>query len=239
MVPFIIQQRRSPWTAVRAFFSFLLLASFLLSPSSAVAADVPIVILDAGHGGEDGGAVGKNGVREKDLNLEITLRLATLLREAGVNVILTREEDRLLYKEAENIKGRRKEYDLKNRLAVAEANPEALFVSIHMNTFSSSQYAGLQVYYAKTEGSAALAECIQGAVRDRLQPENTRKIHVASSAIYLLDKAVGRAVLVECGFLSNAAECERLTQKDYQDRLSFSIFCGIMEYIEKTKGDAS
>ena len=128
MFRFSIKKGRSLPTVVRALFSFALIASLLVFslPSVAEAAS-PSVILDAGHGGEDGGAVGKNGVREKDLNLSITLRLATLLREAGVNVILTREADHLLYKEDENIKGHRKEYDLKNRLAVGEENPEALW----------------------------------------------------------------------------------------------------------------
>ena len=240
MHPYAINKRRALPSAVRVFFSFVLIFCVVLLPTTSSADERrPTVILDAGHGGEDGGAVGKGGVREKDLNLAIALRLAELLREAGVDVILTREEDRLLYKEEENIKGHRKEYDLKNRLAVAEGNPEALFISIHMNTFSSPKYAGLQVYYAKTEGSQVLAESIQSTVREQLQPKNTRKIHAASSSIYLLDKAVGRAVLVECGFLSNEAECERLTQKDYQDRLCFSLFCGIMKYIENTKGEAT
>ncbi len=240
MYPYAINKRRALPSAVRVFFAFILILGILFMPITSDADETrPTVILDAGHGGEDGGAVGKGGVREKDLNLTITLRLAELLREAGVDVILTRDEDRLLYKEEENIKGHRKEYDLKNRLAVAEENPEALFISIHMNTFSSPRYAGLQVYYAKTAGSQALAESIQSTVREQLQPENTRKIHAASSSIYLLDKAVGRAVLVECGFLSNEAECERLTQKDYQDRLCFSLFCGIMKYIESAKGEAS
>ncbi|MBQ2719268.1 MAG: N-acetylmuramoyl-L-alanine amidase [Clostridia bacterium] len=207
-----------------------------VAPVSAAATTVPVVILDAGHGGEDGGAVGVNGALEKDLNLAVAQGVAALLREKGVAVILTREEDRLLYREEENVKGHRKEYDLKNRLAVAKEHPEALFVSIHMNTFSSPRYSGLQVYYAGTEGSAALAEAIQTAVREGLQPENTRRIHAASSSIYLLENAVGRAVLVECGFLSNPAECERLSEKDYQSQLCFSIFCGIMEYIEATRG---
>ncbi len=227
------------------FMGFLLLGLVPISLAAAILPDPavsamqeapPTVILDAGHGGEDGGAVGVNGAVEKDINLAVALGLAELLRDAGVRVILTREEDRLLYSEEENIKGHRKEYDLKNRLAVAKENPEALFVSIHMNTFSSSRYSGLQVYYARTEGSAALAERIQGAVRERLQPDNTRKIHAASSSIYLLENAVGKSVLVECGFLSNPRECELLSQKDYQSRLCFSVFCGIMEYIEATRG---
>ena len=237
---YTIRKGRALPTAVRVLFSFLLMVGMLLLPMASSADEGhPTVILDAGHGGEDGGAVGVGGVKEKDLNLSITLQLASLLREAGVKVILTREDDRLLYTAEENVKGRRKEYDLKNRLAVAKDNPEALFISIHMNTFQSPKYAGLQVYYARTEGSRALAESIQGTVREQLQPENTRKVHVTTSSIYLLDKAIGRAVLIECGFLSNAAECDRLTQKDYQDRLCFSLFCGIMKYIKAEEGDPS
>lgn len=204
--------------------------------TAAVLGTRPLVILDAGHGGEDGGAVGVNGVHEKELNLSVATMLAEQLRAAGVEVILTRTEDRLLYRDEENIKGHRKEYDLKNRLAVAEAHPEALFISIHMNTFSEAKYSGLQVYYAATEGSRELAECVQSAVREHVQPENHRKIHAASSSIFLLEHAVGRAVLVECGFLSNPEECARLSEKDYQRQLCFSIFCGIMKYIEQSSG---
>ncbi len=188
MHPYTTQGRRVLPTAVRALLSFFLIVGLLLIPTPVEAGEAhPTVILDPGHGGEDGGAVGINGAYEKDLNLAIALRLAVLLREAGVEVILTREEDRLLYKDEENIKGHRKEYDLKNRLAIAGEHPEALFVSIHMNTFSSPKYAGLQVYYANTPGSAALAESIQRTVKEQLLPVNTRRLHAAYSSIFLLD----------------------------------------------------
>lgn len=194
----------------------------------------PLVILDAGHGGEDGGAVGTNGVFEKDLNLEFVWILADMLRAAGVEVILTRSEDKLLYTEEENIKGHRKEYDLKNRLKIAKEHPNALFVSIHMNTFPVEKYRGLQVYYAVSqEGSDALAKAIQTAVATGVQPENNRKIKGADSSIYLLHGAPCRAVLIECGFLSNHGECALLSEKDYQRRLCFSIFCGMMNYINQ------
>ncbi len=232
-------------------YAFLLLLLFLIAGActfflstlplsktrEAIALFDSCVILDAGHGGEDGGAVGANGVLEKDLNLAVAIGIAERLRGAGVEVILTRTEDKLLYGEAGNIKGHRKENDLKNRLAIAAEHPDAIFVSIHMNTFSVPKYSGLQVYYAGTEGSREVATHIQSAVRDRLQPENQRKVHAANSSIYLLDHAVGRAVLVECGFLSNPEECAKLSQKDYQSELCFSIFCGIMEYIKATEGE--
>lgn len=225
------------------FLAFGLCTFFLSSLASSPEAPVATppeahrvtVILDPGHGGADGGAVGVNGVYEKELNLSVALGVAALLRDAGVEVVLTRTEDVLLCGDA--AKGHRKEEDLKNRLAVAAADPDALFVSIHMNTFSIPKYSGLQVYYAPTEGSRALAESIQGTVRRQLQPTNTRRVQAAGSSIYLLDRAVGRAVLVECGFLSNPEECQRLTQKDYQSQLCFSVFCGMMEYIRSTEGE--
>ena len=239
-------KRHSLLLFARVFFLILLfllagLCTFFLSsrltPRSVDAiAHPPLVILDAGHGGEDGGAVGTNGVLEKDLNLAVANELADLLRKEGVEVILTRTEDALLYSDEENVYGQRKKNDLKNRLAVAKAHPDALFVSIHMNTFSVAKYSGLQVYYAATQGSRELAGAVQGAVRDRLQPDNRRVPHAASSSIYLLHNAVGTSILIECGFLSNPEECELLSQKDYQSRLCFSVFCGMMEYIEKMGG---
>jgi N-acetylmuramoyl-L-alanine amidase len=194
------------------------------------------VILDAGHGGADGGAVGVNGVAEKDLNLAVAQEVARLLAEAGYEVILTRTDDRLLLGEGEDVKGHRKENDLKNRLAIAKAHPEAIFVSIHMNTFRAAKYSGLQVYYANNAESRRLAYAVQGAVAEGLQPENRRVPQAAGSSIYLLENATGTAVLIECGFLSNPEECALLSQKDYRARLSFSIFCGMMNYMKSLEG---
>lgn len=191
------------------------------------------VIIDAGHGGEDCGAVGVNGSFEKDINFAVSNMLSDMLKMAGFDVILTRTEDKLLYTEEQNIKGKRKIYDLKNRLAIAEANPDAIFISIHMNKFPIEKYSGLQVYYSEnTDDGKALADAVQRSVSKRLQPDNNRKIKKAGSGIYLLDKAVNTAILIECGFMSNGAECERLSDKDYQRTLSFCIFCGIIEFIE-------
>ncbi|MDY3845943.1 MAG: N-acetylmuramoyl-L-alanine amidase [Eubacteriales bacterium] len=191
------------------------------------------VIIDAGHGGEDCGAIGTNGVYEKDINFSVACNLRDMLTLAGVKVIMTRTEDKLLYTEAQNIKGQRKMYDLRNRLTVSNDNPDALFVSIHMNNFSSPSCHGLQVYYSKnTQGSKKLAEYIQNSVCENIQTDNKRKIKAASSDIYLLDRAKSDSVLVECGFLSNPDECEKLCDKDYQRKLSFSLFCGIIEFIE-------
>nr|MBE6545713.1 hypothetical protein [Oscillospiraceae bacterium] len=136
-----------------------------------------IIIIDAGHGGEDPGAVGVNGSYEKDLNLDIALEIGRMLEEKGYIIVYTRTDDRLLYTEEENIKGIRKISDLKNRCKVAERYPESMFISIHMNSFGSEKYSGLQVYYSeKNDQSRNLADSIQNKVRDNLQPDNNRVI---------------------------------------------------------------
>jgi N-acetylmuramoyl-L-alanine amidase len=195
------------------------------------------VIIDPGHGGEDPGAIGANGVYEKDLNLSIAYMLKESLAEKGYDVILTRDSDRMLYSESENIKGMRKLSDLKNRCAVGNQHPEAIFVSIHMNTFGASEYSGLQVYYPKgSEEGKALAASVQSTVREQLQSENHRSIK-GGEGMYLLDNIKSTAILVECGFLSNPDECKKLTEKEYQKQLSLSIACGIISYIEQRNAD--
>ena len=196
----------------------------------------PTVVLDAGPGGVDGGAKGVNGVLEKDLNLSVVLLLADRLREAGVEVILTRSDDSLPITEEQDRSGHRKRWDVSNRIAFTRLYPDALFVSIHMNSFPIEKYSGLQVWYAKTEGSRELAEAIRRRVVADLQPENKRETKQADKSIRLLDSAASCAVLVECGFLSNSAECEKICSSDYQRELSFSIFCGIMDIINQKGG---
>ena len=192
-----------------------------------------IVIIDAGHGGEDSGAVGVTGVLEKDLNLQIALEVGRAFEEKGYVVVYTRTDDRLLYTEEENIHGIRKISDLKNRCKVADKYPESIFVSIHMNSFGSSKYSGLQVYYSeKNEESRALADAIQNKVISDLQKDNNRVIKPGKN-MYILENIDNTAVLIECGFITNEAECKKLSEKEYQKELSFSIVCGIIEYMEK------
>ena len=194
-----------------------------------------LFIIDAGHGGEDSGAVGKNGRLEKELNLEIAYTVGSLLAERGYAVLYTRTEDKLLYTEEENIKGIRKISDLKNRCKIAAEYPNATFVSIHMNSYGSSKYSGLQVYFSeKNTDSRALANSIQAAVKRDVQSENNRKTK-AGKGLYLLENMENVAVLIECGFLTNLTECEKLSEKEYQKQLSLAIVCGIIEYREQNK----
>ena len=191
------------------------------------------IVIDPGHGGEDCGAIGYSGVLEKDLNLEISMIIGALLTEKGFNVVYTRTDDRMLYLPEENIKGMRKISDLKSRVRISEENPGAIFVSIHMNSFGDSKYSGLQVYAKnKNEESTALAESIRREVILTCEPENKRAVK-SGDKIYVLEKNTNTSVLIECGFLSNEKECERLSQKEFQKELSFSVVCGIIKYMEE------
>lgn len=207
------------------------------SASEEVSAEVGrVIVIDAGHGGEDPGAIGVNGAYEKDINLAISLALGEELQRRGYTVVYTRTEDKMLYSPEENVKGMRKISDLKNRCKITAEYEDCIFVSIHMNSYGSSKYSGLQVYYTdKNEESMALASKIQAAVKSDVQPENNRQIKKGNS-LYLLENASGTAVLIECGFLSNEKECKKLSQKEYQKELSFSIVCGIIEYINQNNG---
>ena len=191
------------------------------------------VVIDAGHGGEDGGASSAAGLAEKEVNLAVALALRDLCEAAGIPVVMTRTEDILLYDRNQDFKGRKKVLDLAARRIVAEKTAAAyggdsLFVSIHMNAFPAPQYDGMQVWYGVGDPrSAEVADSIQSA-SVLLMPGNRRRIKAAGSNIYLLDRIRSPAVLVECGFLSNPAEAERLSEEAYRYALAAVIFGGMM-----------
>lgn len=210
--------------------SYMAQESFLpeaMVPVSASAS--PVVILDAGHGGTDGGTQGVSGTLEKDLNLRYALGLGELLSLFGYRVIQSRTEDSLVLKEGEDIYGMRKRCDLKNRKDLMRQYTDAVFLSIHMNAFPVAKYKGLQVYYAQNQESRRLAEGIQGIVKAHLQQDNGRLPKAADESLYLLDGVKTPAVLVECGFLSNEEDEKNLLDESYQKRLCFLLLCAIMK----------
>ncbi len=193
------------------------------------------VVIDAGHGGEDGGAISASGVVEKDINLEIALLLRDLLEANGVKVVMTRTTDTLLYDKNADYEGRKKVLDLAARRELAENTENAVFVSIHMNAYPQTQYKGLQVWYSKNcETSYFLAKTLQSTAKLHLQPDNNREVKGATSAIHLLHRLTCPAVLVECGFLSNPEEAELLSTEEYQKQLALVLFLGIVEWMEGT-----
>ncbi len=197
-----------------------------------------IVIIDAGHGGEDGGTQSSDGTLEKDINLQISLKVNALLKAMGYNTVMIRNEDELIYSDGCNTMREKKVSDLNNRLAVAERYTDSLFISIHQNYFTQSKYSGAQVFYSpNNENSKILAQKLQDSIRNLTQPENTRKIKKSGSEIFLLDRIETPAVMVECGFMSNPGEALLLKDEEYQKKIALSIVSGISDYLSENQED--
>lgn len=185
----------------------------------------PHILIDAGHGGEDGGAVASDGTVEKDINLAVACCLRDLLRVMGYRVSMTRETDTMVHTEGVTQR-ERKVSDLKHRLAMTETAD--LTVSIHQNKFSVEKYSGIQVFYGTGHpDSKARADRIREAMVSLLQPDNTRPLKAGDSNVYLLSRATTPIVLVECGFLSNDAERQQLKDSTYQRQLALGILKGL------------
>lgn len=205
---------------------------------SAEPSTMPTIVIDAGHGGEDGGASIYGGAPEKELNLLISCDLRDMLEAVGFKVVMTRTEDILLYDKNSDYHGHKKSMDLANRLKIARATPGAIIVSIHMNAFPETKYSGLQVYYSKNnQGSRELAMAVQEINKNVISPTNDRKIKQAGSNIYLLDRFEGPAVLIECGFLSNDEERENLNSPEYRQKLAACFLSAIMKYVSASENN--
>ena len=186
------------------------------------------VVIDAGHGGADPGKVGINGALEKDINLQIANKLKQFLELQDVEVILTREADAGLYDENASNK---KVQDMKRRVEIIEAANPVLTVSIHQNSYHEEYVHGAQTfYYATSEQSKVLAEKMQQVLLKELDPENTRQAK-ANESYYLLKKTSSPIVIIECGFMSNSEEAQKLESDYYQEKLAWAIHLGILQYI--------
>ena len=186
------------------------------------------IVIDAGHGGKDPGKVGVNGALEKDINLQIAKKLEQFLKQTDVEVILTREEDAGLYDEDASNK---KVQDMKRRVKLIEETSPMLTISIHQNSYHEEYVHGAQTfYYTGSEKSKELAETIQRMLLNEVDPENTRSAK-ANDSYYLLLKTSTPIVIVECGFLSNSEEAQRLSSDYYQEKLAWAIHLGVLQYI--------
>ena len=187
------------------------------------------VIIDAGHGGVDGGATSCTGVLESQLNLEIALRLEELMHLLGYDTVMIRRTDVSVYTEGETIAAK-KVSDLKQRVKVVNETEGGILISIHQNQFSDSRYSGAQVFYAKGEQSKSLATKLQSAFVGSLNPGNHRKAK-QSSGVYLMEKITNPGVLIECGFLSNLKEEALLREPKYQKKLCAVIGATIASHL--------
>ena len=206
--------------------------SLVTSRAPAAEASAPrskSVIVDAGHGGEDGGATGVSGVLEKELNLAVAEKTAALFRLLDFDVTMTRESDISLGEDAP--KGKRKMTDLKKRLDAANARPDAVFLSIHMNKFPQEVCRGFQLWYSpNSDTSRRLADIIEATVKTNLQQDNTRQSKKAGESIYILHRIKNTAVLAECGFISNKEECAKLSDSSYQNTLAACLVYSVNDF---------
>ncbi|MGG7143929.1 N-acetylmuramoyl-L-alanine amidase CwlD [Clostridium nigeriense] len=194
-----------------------------------------IILIDPGHGGFDGGAKSKNGTIEKDLNLQISLKLKEVLEAKGYKVYLTRENDEALGNSGSTIKEKKRE-DLKKRRNMKKEVNCDVFVSIHQNMFPQEKCYGAQVWHGSNEISKKLANNIQEAVKEIVKDNNKRVSKPAGDAYLILrDDYKGASVLVECGFLSNMEEEKKLQTEEHQNLLVEGIYLGIERYFEDIK----
>lgn len=223
-------------TAFLIILSAMLYLTFMANFSAAEASSMPItqktVIVDAGHGGDDGGAIGIDGTVEKDINLDIALKLEKILKFYGFNVIMTRTQDVMTCDDGLDSLRKRKISDIHNRFELMRKNPGAIFISVHQNKFEDSSQHGTQVFYSgNDERSKELAEAIQTSVTLTLQRKNDRVVKKSGSGIYLLYHAKIPAVLVECGFISNSDEVKKLKDESYRMKLAILIADGLLKYL--------
>lgn len=201
-----------------------------VSVSSESVKSMPTVVIDSGHGGEDGGAVSESGVLEKDINLSIANDTAALFYLLGFDVTQTRTTDIALDSGEDTIR-KRKVSDMKKRLEIFNSSKENTIISIHQNKFSESKYHGTQIFYSPNNSkSKQLADSIKYSVKGLLQPDNERECKKADSGIYLLKNTNNPAVVVECGFISNQEECKNLLDSQYQKQMAYSITAGFLSY---------
>ncbi len=191
---------------------------------------LPVIIIDAGHGGEDGGAVAVDGTYEKDINLQISLKLNDLLSVFGYKTHLIRTTDTAIHTSGNTIR-ERKVSDIRNRTATMDLYENCIYLSIHQNKYSDGRIWGTQTFYsANFDESREIAQLIQNAVKSQLQPNNKRQIKKSGTDIYVLYNATKPAVMVECGFVSNQNELNQLKASAYQNNMALSIATGIINY---------
>ena len=231
--------KRDNWVAFVPFYLLAVVVCIMLAGGGSSAVNVVSqnisvdrehrIVIDAGHGGIDGGATSCTGVLESRINLEIALRLEDLMHLLGYDTVMIRRTDTSVYTQGQTIAAQ-KVSDLKERVRIVNQTENAILISIHQNTFSDSRYGGAQVFYANNEESRELANQMQNDLIRYLNPESHRKPKKASG-IYLMDHIKHTGVLVECGFLSNPEEEAKLRSDNYQKKLCCVIVSSLSQLI--------
>lgn len=215
-----------------SIFSFLFGSNYMYKTVETVSLPVSgkTIILDAGHGGEDQGAESKNGTTEAKTNLAITLKVQKLLEQSGCNVILTRSDDKAIYDVDAKTLRQKKSSDIKNRVKIGNESSADIFVSIHLNKIPQNQYYGWQTFYKNgNEQGKKLAASIQNSLNQAIEKENKR-VPLKIDNVYIIKNVEIPTSIVECGFLSNEEEEKQLMNEEYQDKLAWGIYTGIISY---------
>ncbi len=202
-------------------------------PTMALPVSNKIIVLDAGHGTPDEGATNNNGISEASINLKITLAVQKLLENSGATVVLTRSDDNSIYEIDANTLSQKKVSDIKKRVEIGNNSSADIFVSIHLNKIPQSQYSGWQTFFKKNDdNSKKLATCIQSSLNETISLDNKRE-PLRLDTVYIMKNVEIPISLVECGFLSNPEEASKLVTSEYQDKLAWSIYNGIMDYFNQ------
>lgn len=232
----ILRRRIGVLFCIVGFFTILSAISvFLIQPAretSANAADSHILIIDPGHGGEDGGAVASDGTQEADVNLAIALRLNAIARLCGVPTVLTRSSEHIDYPTDADTIAARKTADQKQRVELIRKTPNGILISVHQNWYPAAAPHGAQVLYAKTTHSQEFGTMLHEHLLRNLDTENRRVAAPISEDIYLTRSVECPAVLVECGFLSNPEELALLKDANYELKLSMVMLSVYLQYVQ-------
>ena len=192
-----------------------------------------VIVIDPGHGGLDPGAVGKSGILEKDINLDIALKLQAFLEQSGCVIQLTRAIDESIHDKDNSSIRNKKNSDLKNRKKIIDTSQADAYISIHLNSFPQSQYKGVQSFYPKdSEKGKGLAESIQKELKATLQISDNREA-LPIGGVYLMKNTKVPSAIIECGFLSNPEEEQKLSTEIYRKKVAWGIYMGIMRFFEE------
>lgn len=196
--------------------------------------NTPVIVLDAGHGGIDGGCSSAEGVPEKGINLNILLTLRDMFRLYGYEVEVTRDTDRSIHDDGVEGIANQKSSDMDNRLEIFNRYDNAICISIHQNQYTDPKYSGGQIFYSETNSqNKYLAQAIQDKFKEYIQPENDREIKQCGKELFLCYYSKNPTVMAECGFMSNPEEAALLNTEEYQNKVAFSIFAAVNEYLMK------
>ncbi|MEA4894539.1 MAG: N-acetylmuramoyl-L-alanine amidase [Oscillospiraceae bacterium] len=211
------------------FLSDDLQLSAVLTPTGT---DMPVLVIDAGHGGEDGGAVSLSGVHESEINLDISKKMAALSGLTGIKYAMTRDSENIVYPEGLKTTSKRKKYDQQRRVDFVNGTDNAVLISVHQNCYPHKSPHGPQSFYSKAEGSSPLAVLIQDSLNAVISPGNRRISMPVAENIYLFKSVKCPAVLVECGFISNPEESEKLDTEAYRLKIATVLISSYLRYMD-------